>query len=98
MQSAIGKYLAKTELNLHEYKPVFYRLTDSKDETNFLDLLNLNKELQVYDQITGQLEELVRSLNPETVFTKEELASAANEHTGTTPKEKYGVWVYYKWS
>lgn len=98
MQFAIHKHIAETKLNSNEYSPVFYRLTNSTDEAAFLNLLNTNRQLQVYDEIHGQLEELVKALNPQTVFTSENLSKKAVEHLGNTPKEKYGVWVYYKWS
>lgn len=98
MQSAIGKCIVETKLNWNECSPVFYRLTNSADEEAFLDLLNSNKHLQVYDEIQGQLEELMKALNPQTVFKAENLSKKAVEHLGNTPKEKYGVWVYYKWS
>lgn len=98
MKSAISKLLEKTSLNSNEYKPVFYRLSNSKDEIDFLNLLNTNSCLQIHDEIQGQVEELVKSLNPKTVYSKEKLTDDANKHFGSIPKEKYGVWVFYPWS
>lgn len=98
MKLAISKLLEKNNLNSNEYKPVFYRLHDFKDETAFLNLLNSNSDLQIHDEIQGQVEELVKSLNPKTIYSREKLTEDAIKHFGSTPKEKYGVWVYYKWS
>ena len=98
MYSTINKLIEKSNLNSQESKPVFYRLNNSKDEEDFVSLLNTNKNLQVHDEIQGQVEELVKSINPKTVYKKEKLTEAANKHFGSTPREKYGVWVYYPWS
>jgi molybdopterin/thiamine biosynthesis adenylyltransferase len=98
MQSAIGKHIAQTALNLEVYKPMFYRLTNSKDETAFLNLLNSKDNLEVHDEIHSQIEELIKCRNPKTVYSKESLRKAANEFFETTDKNKYGVWVFYPWS
>src|SRR5688500_15803189 len=98
MQSAIGKFIDETKLSSNEHKSVFYRLTNSKDEEGFLSLLNTNKQVQVYDEIHGQVEELIKCRDPKTVHTKESLHNAANEFFKNTDKDKYGVWVFYPWS
>lgn len=98
MKSTISTLLEKTNLNSNEYKPVFYRLSNCNDEAEFLKLISSNTGLQIHDEILGQVEELVKSLNPKTVYTKEKLTEVAIKYFGSTPKEKYGVWVYYKWS
>lgn len=97
MQS-IYKSIERTNLYSNEYKPEFYRLANSNDEAAFTQLLHINTQIQVFDELQGQLEELVKSLNPAISFTREELSTAAKNHLGNTPAEKYGVWVYYKWS
>src|SRR4051812_12488746 len=98
MESSIGRLIEKNSENSKEYKPVFYRLSNFKDETAFRNLLNSNNGLQIHDEIQGQVEELVKSLNPKIIYSREKLANEANDHFGATLKEKYGVWVYYKWS
>ena len=52
----------------------------------------------VFDEIRGQLEELVRTKSPQWVFSGEELAAAVDEHLDGTAPQDYGVWVYYPWS
>jgi hypothetical protein len=98
MKLAISKLLEKNTLNSNEYKPVFYRLSDFKDETGFLNLLNSNSDLRVHDEIHSQVEELIKCRNPKTVYTKESLHKAASEFFEKTDKDKYGVWVFYPWS
>lgn len=98
MKSALDKHIVQSCTDSNEYRPVFYRLSDPNDEFSFLSLLNSNPQIKIYDQIQGQLEELVKSLNPQKSFSKEELSLEAKKHVGSLPDEKYGVWVYYKWS
>jgi molybdopterin/thiamine biosynthesis adenylyltransferase len=97
MESFIGTQFENTKSNSNEYRPVFFRLSNSKDEVEFLKLLKSNNGLQIHDEIIGQVEELVKSLNPKIVYSKEKLREDAIKHFGSTPTEKYGVWVYYKW-
>lgn len=97
MKSVISTLIENAKPNSNEYRPVFYRLSNSNDEIDFLNLLSSNTSVQIHDEILGQVEELVKSLNPKTVYTKEKLTEDAIKHFGSTPKEKYGVWVYYKW-
>lgn len=97
MQRCISELKKRTSETSENYLPVFYRLSNPKDEAVFINLVKSNPALQLYDEIQGQVEELVKSLNPKTVFTKQQLTEAANKHLGNVPREKYGVWVYYSW-
>jgi tRNA A37 threonylcarbamoyladenosine dehydratase len=54
--------------------------------------------MSVHDELIGQLQELVRSLNPSIKFSKEELKEAARAHLKDRVPEEYGVWVHYPWS
>lgn len=82
------------------YLPVFFRLNDKKDEENFNYLISNNHHLEVFDEIKGQLQELVKSQNPKTDFKNnaELLEKKVIEHLRSVPIEKYGVWIYYPWS
>ena len=46
------------------FKPVFYHLTDKKDEEDFIKLLNDSSSISVIDEIHSQLEELIKLRNP----------------------------------
>jgi len=98
MKSVISALIENTKIHSHEYRPVFFRLSNPLEEAEFLKLLNSKAELQIHDEIQGQVEELVKSLNPKTIYNQEKLTEDAIKHFGSTPIEKYGVWVYYKWS
>ena len=79
-------------------QPFFYRLNNKFDKNNLEELLKKNNDLLIYDEIYSQIEEYVKSKNPQLTFSKEELNLAALKHLGKTKIEEYGVWVYYPWS
>ena len=78
--------------------PVFYRLSNIVDKKKLEQLLLTTPNITVFDELLGQLEELVKSKNPKIKFTKNELTEAAKKHIGKTLFEEYGVWVYYPWA
>ncbi|MBL4656792.1 MAG: Rv1355c family protein [Flavobacteriales bacterium] len=80
------------------YKPVFYRLCNSTDKNKFSQLIQENPKLTVFDELQGQLRELVKLQNPKINLTKEVLHDRAIAHLGNIPSKEYGVWVYYSWS
>ncbi|MBI4946322.1 MAG: Rv1355c family protein [Bacteroidetes bacterium] len=78
--------------------PLFFRLNNASDNNKLTQLLKETPDINVFDELQGQLEELVKSQNPKIVFTKSALTEAAKKHIGSIPSEEYGVWVYYPWS
>jgi molybdopterin/thiamine biosynthesis adenylyltransferase len=80
------------------YRPEFFRLHDPKDRARLNELLKERTGISVHDELHGQLTELVRTLNPSTRFTKDELNVAARAHLGGQDPVRYGVWVFYPWS
>ena len=97
----------KTKLeNLHRQSemmsnisvPLFYRLSNASDKKKLDELLIATPSITVFDELLGQLEELVKSQNPKVKFSKNELTEAGKKHIGKTPFEEYGVWVYYPWA
>lgn len=77
---------------------LFFRLSNQNDKKKLEDLLDKNPHITVFDELQGQLEELVKSQNPKIKFTKESLTDAAKKYIGKIPTEEYGVWVYYPWA
>ncbi len=75
-----------------------FRLQNPADKSRINDLLENTPHIQVYDELRGQLEELIKSNHPKIKFTPTALEEAVNKHLGTTPIEEYGVWMYYPWS
>ncbi len=80
------------------HRPEFYRPASPDDRTRLKALLDETPDIQVYDHLTGQLEELVKTSNPTVRLGADELRAAALAHLGAVPAEEYGVWVYYPWS
>lgn len=98
MKQNLEKFFEKNKAVENLCSPLFYRLSNTSDRKKFEALLDSNECLSVFDELPGQLEELVKSQNPKIKFTKESLKEAAIKYIGTTPIEEYGVWVYYPWS
>lgn len=79
------------------FKPLFYRINKTDDRKKFTDLL-ATPGLNVFDNIEGQLTELVKIKSPSKKFTVDELNAAVQLHIAPLTMEEYGVWVYYPWS
>lgn len=80
------------------YTPEFFYLSNSSDKLRLSELIDRYPFITVFDELLGQVEELIKSKNPKIKFTKESLTAAALQHIGTVPIEEYGVWVYYPWA
>ncbi len=80
-----------------QWQPSFFRLSLSADRERIAGVL-ADPRAVVHDTMTGQLKELVRSLNPSVKFSPEAMEQAAVAHIGATPMDEYGVWVHYPWS
>lgn len=79
------------------YRPVLFRLQAQEDCKRLQELLEEQSDIQVRDDIAGQLAELIKSRHPYRKFTEDELKEAVHRHLGEIPLEQYGVWVYYPW-
>ena len=79
-------------------KPIFYRLSNSQDKTNFDSLIANNPTIKINDRIWEQLEELVKVLNPSVKFSKNKLNDFVVKHIDGKDIKCYGVWVYYPWN
>ncbi|MFN3404176.1 MAG: Rv1355c family protein [Cytophagaceae bacterium] len=82
------------------YKPEIFDLKNPYDKSKLEELTKSGKVIQIYDQILGQTEELVKSLNPKIVYKKPELTKAATDYinSNSSHPDEFGVWVYYPWS
>ncbi len=79
-------------------KPLFFKLIDPKQKRDFETLIQTTENLQVFDHIRSQVEELIKCLQPTIVFLppSELIKAVDNEFQGKSTDE-YGVWVYYPW-
>jgi len=98
MKTKLENLQRQSGLMSNIYAPVFYRLSNTVDKKKLDELLQAIPSVTVFDELLGQLEELVKTHNPKIKFTKNELTEAAKKHVGKNPFEDYGVWVYYPWA
>lgn len=81
----------------HQTTPEFFRPLNPT-ELEQLNGLRKKNHPQEFDQIKGQLKELIKSLNPGKRFSEAEYDAKIKEHLKGTSIDNYGVWVYYSWS
>lgn len=98
MKQKLESYIKRNREFENICSPLFFRLSNDSDKIKLEKLLDSNLSITVFDELLGQLEELVKSQNPKIKFTKESLTEAAEKHIGDTLFEEYGVWVYYPWA
>lgn len=87
----------QTKVSEKTVHPLFFRLSNASDKKRLEVLFDEVPNIDVFDEILGQVEEFVKTQNPKTVFNKTLLTETAKKHIGNTPHEEYGVWVYYPW-
>jgi len=82
----------------HTYAPLLLRLNNPGDKEKFEQLMQNGKVSFVYDELYGQLQELIKSNNPSIKIKKEEYTGLINQHLAGKDIHDYGVWVYYPWN
>lgn len=80
------------------FKPLFFRKNSQKSKLALQELLSTNPALRIHDEITPQLHELIKCLNPSKRLTSDELISLTTKHLNGLPLDEYGVWIYYPWN
>lgn len=81
-----------------KYKPVIFDLNIPEDKKNY-DLLIINKPfVKIFNEIEGQLRELVKIRNPSKRIKPEEYPALIQSHLGGQNIFEFGLWVYYPWS
>lgn len=97
----LSKYLLNSHLeneNNFSYKPSFFRINAKTDKILLQDLLKKNPHIQIFDQITGQLKELIKLLHPTQKLAPADYQPLIEKHLNGCDITEYGVWVYYPWS
>lgn len=81
------------------YEPSFYRIQNQDQETALENLLAQNPTIQIHDQISTQLDDLLKSKNPELKKpSRKQIDELKDKHLAGQDLSKYGVWIYYPWS
>lgn len=81
-----------------QYQPLFFDLKNPLDEQKLQALIDEKNVSLVYDEIHGQLEELIKCRNPSVKLTREETNNLINVLLSGKKIQDYGVWVFYPWS
>jgi len=82
----------------HIFKPTIYKIIEKSDEIALKQLLETNANIVIFNEIDGQLKELIKLLNPTQKLTPETSEQLIQKHLNGCSREEYGVWVYYPWS
>jgi molybdopterin/thiamine biosynthesis adenylyltransferase len=97
--STLYKLINNTLVLQSTYKPIFYRLQNIQEKNAFEELIRTQQNLQVYDYIVSQVEELIKCVTPTIGFLPAtEIAKIVESKFGEQSTEEYGVWVYYPWA
>lgn len=95
----LAQLILQTKTSQNGYKPLMFRLKDEQQKTAFETLILNRKNLQVFDHIISQVEELIKCLHPTIIFLPPaELAKAVANKFGDKSSDEYGTWVYYPWT
>jgi len=94
----ISGFLANFKNTTYDYKPVILRLGNPADQATFKGLFDDAKITFVSDEISGQLQELIKSQNPSIKIKQDEYPELINKHLAGKNIDEYGVWVYYPWN
>ena len=80
------------------FEPQIFRLSEPADASLIAELLASRADIEVHDEIIGQLRELVKSLNPSRKMTGDLYEELISAHLQGRSPDTYGVWVYYPWN
>lgn len=80
------------------WSPRILRLSNPEDAAFLEDLKAHEPRLQVFDEIAGQLRELVKSRQPWRKMSGAEVEEAVLAHLDGVSPSDYGVWVHYPWT
>jgi hypothetical protein len=81
------------------FKPLFFRIQIEEDKEKLQKLLDNKPQIVIHDQISTQLDDLVKSKNPEIKKPgRKKLDELKIQHLGNINEQEYGVWIYYPWS
>src|SRR5579859_4490760 len=72
------------------YRPVFFRLDHEEDQERYSHLLESGTHVQVYDQLQGQLGELIKARMPHRTFKQADLEQEIRAWLADTRASHYG--------
>ena len=84
--------------NDFSFEPRFFRIYIQEDKEKLESLLLQKPHIRIHDQISTQLDDLIKSKYPKKKPEPQEFERLKTEHIGNLSLLQYGVWVYYSWS
>lgn len=90
--------IQKTQSAPLTFEPVFFYPDREEDQAALQRLLQAHPYIRVYDELDGQLRELIKIQHPTRRLSEPETAAAVEAHLNGVPQERTGVWVYYPWA
>ena len=79
-------------------EPLFFRIYLEEDKKNLEQLLKSRPHIRIHDQLSTQLDDLIKSKHPKKKPEPPEMERLKKLHIGERSQQEYGVWVYYPWS
>jgi molybdopterin/thiamine biosynthesis adenylyltransferase len=98
MQNKLIKLIEQTEKQKANYKPLLFRLKIKEEFIKFNNLIKSESNLLVFDELRGQVKELIKLRNPKKNLTAEEMEDEINNYFDKKDPDILGVWVYYPWA
>ncbi|WP_328391447.1 ThiF family adenylyltransferase [Nocardia sp. NBC_00416] len=80
------------------WRPTLFEPVHAHDHAALTELLESGRVTAVFDSIGEQLDELVRSREPQHRFTPDDVAAAVRDQLGGVEQWAYGTWAWYPWS
>ena len=85
-------------MNEAAHRPEILRFGESGGSSLLDVFLRSVDSVEVFDTIDAQLRDLVKTRNPATRLSPDEIERAVAAHLNGRDRRFYGVWVYYPWS
>ncbi len=79
------------------FSPEILKLANPAHKEKYLQFIQPDSGIEVYDTIQSQLRELLKNRCPGKSFDAKTLDELVLIHLGLMSLEDYGVWVYYPW-
>jgi tRNA A37 threonylcarbamoyladenosine dehydratase/nitroreductase len=79
-------------------EPLFFRIYLEEDKKKLESLLAQKPHIRIHNEISTQLDDLIKSKHPKRKPEPRELEKLKAEHIGNLSIQEYGVWAYFPWS
>lgn len=97
LKKSITALILSTASSRDFCKPEFYRIKNIDERAALAALIAKKPNLEVFDTIQNQLQDLIKGLNPTLILNQTILDEKIKDHLNGTDLDDYGVWVYYPW-